>query len=44
MDLIFGTYHDPGHMPETYGVPDTEKVPHAWWKQMLLPLIPGKWR
>jgi sterol desaturase/sphingolipid hydroxylase (fatty acid hydroxylase superfamily) len=35
MDLLFGTFHDPGHMPERYGIPD--RIPHGWSAQMLEP-------
>lgn len=38
MDLAFGTYYDPGHMPEKYGT--EEPVAHAYLAQMLGPLAP----
>lgn len=38
MDLLFGTYHDPGHMPKRYGIP--AKIPHGYVSQLLGPLIP----
>lgn len=36
MDLLFGTYHDPGAMPTRYGIPD--RIPHGWLEQMIEPL------
>jgi len=40
MDLMFGTFHDPGRMPERYGIPD--RIPHGWLAQMLEPLLPAR--
>ena len=40
MDLLFGTYHDPGHMPEKYGISD--RVSHNWFAQMVKPFDPRK--
>ncbi len=37
MDIIFGTYHDPGKEPETYGIP--QKVSHNYFRQLFDPLI-----
>ena len=42
MDLLFGTYHDPGHMPQRYGVP--ERVSRGYLAQLVLPLLPRRWR
>ena len=39
MDLAFGTYHDPGHFPERYGI--DEDLDHAWWRQLVEPFVPG---
>lgn len=39
MDLIFGTYHDPGHFPERYGIP--QRVSHAYVRQLVDPLVPA---
>lgn len=38
MDLLFGTYHDPGHMPERYGI--REDVSHHYVVQLVDPLLP----
>jgi sterol desaturase/sphingolipid hydroxylase (fatty acid hydroxylase superfamily) len=35
MDLAFGTYHDPGRMPERYGI--DERIPHGYLAQMVEP-------
>ncbi len=35
MDLAFGTYHDPGHGPERFGI--SEELPHGYLAQMLEP-------
>lgn len=40
MDLVFGTYHDPGHMPERYGL--TQKAPRGYVDQLVLPLLPAR--
>jgi sterol desaturase/sphingolipid hydroxylase (fatty acid hydroxylase superfamily) len=40
MDLLFGTFHDPGRMPERYGIPD--RIPHGWLTQMVAPLLPRR--
>lgn len=42
MDLIFGTYHDPGHMPERYGIP--ARTPHGYVAQLVGPLVPKRFR
>lgn len=42
MDLLFGTYHDPGHMPEAYGI--REDVSHDYVVQLVDPLLPRKTR
>lgn len=43
MDLLFGTFHDPGRMPVRYGVPD--RIAHGWLAQMVAPLWPVRaWR
>ncbi len=39
MDLLFGTFYEPGVEPERYGVP--EPVPHGYLGQLLYPL--GLW-
>lgn len=38
MDLLFGTYHDPGHMPERYGI--AQRIPHHYVRQLVDPLLP----
>ena len=38
MDLIFGTYYDPGKEPEKYGVPRDE--PRNYFLQILFPCLP----
>lgn len=38
MDLLFGTYHDPGHMPERYGI--AERAPRSYVGQLAAPLVP----
>ena len=40
MDILFGTYHDPGHMPARYGIRDD--VSHNYIAQMVEPLIPKR--
>lgn len=42
MDLMFGTFHDPGHMPRQYGVPD--RVSHNYFAQLIEPFRPRKAR
>lgn len=37
MDLIFGTYHDPGHMPKRYGV--HAKISHGYVAQLVEPIV-----
>ena len=39
MDLLFGTFHDPGHMPAQYGIPD--RLSHGYFAQLIEPLFPG---
>ena len=41
MDLAFGTFHDPGHFPERYGM--GEPVSTAYVAQLLEPLLPRAW-
>jgi len=38
MDLMFGTFHDPGHMPEHYGIDDP--CSHNYVRQLVDPLLP----
>jgi len=38
MDLVFGTFHDPGAFPKRYGT--TERVPHGYVAQLVWPLLP----
>ncbi|MCA9322254.1 MAG: sterol desaturase family protein [Planctomycetes bacterium] len=38
MDLLFGTYHDPRHMPEHYGL--DEPISHNYVAQIIDPLLP----
>lgn len=38
MDLLFGTYHDPGSMPERYGI--AARLRHGYVHQMVDPLLP----
>jgi len=40
MDLLFGTFYDPGKFPEKYGVP--EKLSHHYLIQMATPFLPRK--
>jgi len=40
MDLAFGTYHDPGVMPEQYGI--RERVSHDYHRQLLDPFMPKR--
>ena len=44
MDLLFGTYYDPGPEPARYGIP--ERVPRGYVGQILYPLVPSAlwWR
>ncbi len=42
MDLLFGTFHDPGHMPERYGI--RADVSHNYAVQMIDPLLPRRAR
>jgi sterol desaturase/sphingolipid hydroxylase (fatty acid hydroxylase superfamily) len=39
-DMAFGTYYDPGRMPEVYGIDDP--CSHAYVRQLVDPLLPGK--
>lgn len=39
MDLLFGTFHDPGHMPERYGIKD--RISHGYVAQLVEPLWPS---
>ena len=38
MDLAFGTYHDPGRMPDEYGIRDDG--PHGYLHQLAQPFLP----
>ena len=38
MDLLFGTFHDPGHYPDDYGI--GEDVSHSYVVQLVDPLLP----
>ena len=38
MDLAFGTYHDPGHHPEDYGI--AARVSHGYLAQIIGPVLP----
>ena len=40
MDLIFGTFHDPGVMPKKYGI--KQQCSHAYVRQLLEPLLPAR--
>lgn len=43
MDLLFGTFYDPGRMPERYGI--AESVPRGFLAQLVAPLVPAAlWR
>jgi sterol desaturase/sphingolipid hydroxylase (fatty acid hydroxylase superfamily) len=42
MDLVFGTYHDPGRMPASYGL--DEKSSHNYFVQLAAPLVPESLR
>ncbi|QDV05067.1 Fatty acid hydroxylase superfamily protein [Planctomycetes bacterium Poly30] len=37
MDLVFGTYHDPGHMPGRYGV--HARIRHGYLAQLVEPIL-----
>lgn len=39
MDIIFGTYYDPGKEPEEYGIP--QKVNRSYAAQIIEPLLPS---
>ena len=39
IDVIFGTFHDPGHMPRRYGLPGKES--HNYMFQLVQPLVPA---
>ena len=39
MDKLFGTYHDPGRMPERYGLAAEDDVPHGYVRQLADPFI-----
>lgn len=41
-DLLFGTFHDPGHMPERYGIDDDTS--HDYARQLIDPLLPASGR
>lgn len=40
MDLLFGTYYDPGEMPRRYGI--HERVSHNYFAQLVGPLVPRR--
>jgi len=40
MDVLFGTYHDPGHMPERYGI--AQRAPRGYVDQIVMPLLPRR--
>jgi sterol desaturase/sphingolipid hydroxylase (fatty acid hydroxylase superfamily) len=42
MDLMFGTFHDPGHMPKQVGI--TEPAPRGYFSQLADPLLPSSLR
>lgn len=39
MDLLFGTYYDPGKEPEEYGI--QEEVNRSYWAQIIQPCLPN---
>ena len=39
MDLLFGTYYDPGKEPEEYGIP--EDINRSYWAQIIEPCLPA---
>ncbi|MEO0479221.1 MAG: sterol desaturase family protein [Planctomycetota bacterium] len=39
MDLMFGTYHDPGHFPDRYGIENERPAPYL--QQIVEPLVPA---
>ena len=41
MDILFGTYYYPGHMPARYGL--NQNVPRGYVDQLVLPLVPRAW-
>jgi sterol desaturase/sphingolipid hydroxylase (fatty acid hydroxylase superfamily) len=40
MDVMFGTFHDPGRMPERYGL--EERLAHGYVRQLVDPLLPAR--
>jgi sterol desaturase/sphingolipid hydroxylase (fatty acid hydroxylase superfamily) len=40
MDILFGTYHCPGHEPERFGI--REPTPRTYWGYMIQPLLPRR--
>ncbi len=42
MDLLFGTFHDPGRMPDRVGL--TEPAARGYFGQLLEPLLPARLR
>ncbi|PJZ70241.1 hypothetical protein CH373_12515 [Leptospira perolatii] len=39
MDVLFGTFYDPGKMPEKYGIDDP--IPRNYFSQIFFPLLPN---
>ncbi|MES0489219.1 MAG: sterol desaturase family protein [Leptospirales bacterium] len=42
MDVMFGTFYDPGKFPEKYGIP--ENISHNYFAQLITPFLPKKLR
>ena len=42
MDVMFGTFHYPGHMPRRYGIP--EDISHNYAVQLIDPVLPKRLR
>jgi hypothetical protein len=39
--VLFGTWHDPGHMPDRIGL--TEPFARSYLGALVEPLVPGRW-
>lgn len=40
MDILFGTFHDPGRMPKEYGIREKVRTGYVW--QLVDPLVPTR--
>ncbi|MCB1308062.1 MAG: sterol desaturase family protein, partial [Leptospiraceae bacterium] len=41
MDVLFGTFYDPGRMPDRYGIDDP--MPRGYISQLIYPMVPERW-